>query len=107
MSLTDAEIDALLVEHPFFEDEELAIANEPVRRGRVEWCQCEQVDHENNPVMCTCPHIRFAAARCPVHNGVHHPSGAHDRSVAPRSTAFGTFYLCRHCRAAGHMGVKA
>ena len=79
--------------------------------SRVEWCQCEQVEHGHDPAMCTCPHtpsgFRFAAARCPVHNGVHHRFGATDHSAAPRMTTFGTFYLCRHCRAAGHMEVRA
>jgi len=80
--------------------------------ARTEWCQCEQDVHQDaGPVMCTCPAtpagVRFASRRCPVHNGDQHPYGVLSRTVAPRSTAFGTIHVCLPCRQAGHMGVRA
>jgi len=76
----------------------------------TERCECEQSDHVEGAAMCTCPHtsagVRFASSRCPIHAGDQHPYGALNRSVAPRSTAFGTFRVCRPCREAGHMGVR-
>ena len=78
--------------------------------SRVEWCQCEDATHEDSTVLCTCPRtaagVRLAAQRCQAHNSHHHPYGVQDRSAAPRTTAFGVYHLCRHCRAAGHMEVK-
>lgn len=76
----------------------------------VEWCQCEEIAHEQGMPMCVCPHtsegVRLASLKCPVHNSAAHPYGATNRSCAPRSTTFGTFHLCKPCRDAGHMGVR-